>query len=97
MDLKVISEVKLRGWVDGLAEQVGREMAELSLGKLLAWTTEWMVREPPELDIDLLFRLFLNIYTRMKVCAHDHEQKGHFPVGNTEGGTKFKMEMTSPF
>ena len=41
---------------------------ELSLGRLLAWPTEWMVREPPEPDADLLFRLFLNIHTRM--CAY---------------------------
>lgn len=51
-------------------------------------------REPPGLDAGLLFGLFLSKYTRTQMCTY--EEKGHLPVENTEGGTKLKMEMTSP-
>ena len=54
MDLEDVLEVELSGLVDGLAGWVGKEMAELSLGRRLAWTTKWTVKELPGLDAGLL-------------------------------------------
>lgn len=85
------------GWIGWVVGGGGKERAELSLGRLLllAWTTEWMVRESPGLDAGLLFRPFLNKHTRTKMCTY--EEKGHLPVENTERGTELKTEMTSPW